>query len=30
MWAGLAMLQQAHLRGHICDAPDARIEHVGA
>ena len=30
MWASLAMLLQAHLRGHICDTPDARVEHVGA
>ena len=30
MWAGLAMLLQAHLRDHICDTPNARIEHVGA
>ena len=30
MWAGLAMLLQAHLREHICDTPDARVEHVGA
>ena len=30
MWAGLAMLLQAHYRGHICDTPDARFEHVEA
>ena len=30
MWAGLAMLLQANKRGHICDTPDARVEHVGA
>ena len=30
MSAGLAMLLQAHYRGHICDMPDARVELVGA
>ena len=29
MWKGLAMLLQAHLRGHIYDTPDAGVEHVG-
>ena len=29
MWAGLAMLLQAHQRGHKCDTHDARVEHVG-
>ena len=30
MWAGLAMLLQAHYRGHIWDTPDARVEDVVA
>ena len=30
MWAGLAVLLQDHKRGHICDTPDVRVEHVGA
>ena len=30
MWAGLAMILQAHYRGHICVTTDARVEHVGA
>ena len=30
MWAGLAMQLQAHYCEHICDTPDARVEHVGA
>ena len=25
MWAGLAILFQAHYRGHICDTPDVRV-----
>ena len=30
MWASLAMLLQAHYRGHICDKSDGRVEYVGA
>ena len=30
MWAGMAILLQANLYGHICDTTDARVEHVGA
>ena len=30
MWEGKAKLLQAHLRGYICDTPDARVEHIGA
>ena len=30
MRAGLAMLLQADYSGHICDTPDARVEHEEA
>ena len=29
MWAGLAMLLQAHKREHLCNTSDAHFEHVG-